>query len=88
MWGGDGRTKELSRTVVEEKREATIRSATPTKRDKEPIGKERRKVGAGEDSETQKIPCARSTEQTRCTPAVVEELCAEMVYQVRSVVIR
>lgn len=88
MWGGDRRSKELPRTVAKEKRAVTVSSATPTKRDKEPIGKEHSKVGAGKDSETPKIPCTRSAERTRSTPAVVEELSAEMVYQVCSVVIR
>ena len=86
MWGGDVRSKKLSRNVAGEEHAAT--SATPTKRNKEPIGKERTKDGAEEVSETQKLPCPGSAERTRSTPAVIGELCAEMVHQVRSVVLK
>lgn len=86
MWGGDGRSKGQPRTVDEEERVAT--SVTPTKRNKEPIGMERSKDRAEEDSQTKKIPCPGSAERTKSTPPVIEELCAEMVYQVRYVVLQ
>lgn len=85
MWGGDGRSKGPPRTVAEEE---VATSVTPTKRDKEPIGMERSKDRAEEDSEAQKIPCPGSAERTRNTPPVIEELCAEMVYQVCAVVLQ